>query len=86
MYNDIELNIAMPYEEQSTNWVEEHRDRFFNVHAESDNVEIISLQYTDDCYELADEHSEYIAILVSHYGQLLVWDQSWLYYLHLHRD
>ena len=42
MYNNIELNIAMPYEEQSTNWVEEHRDRFFKIHAESDNVDIIS--------------------------------------------
>ena len=28
MYNDIKLSIAMPYEEQSTNWVEEHRERF----------------------------------------------------------
>ena len=56
MYNDIELNIAMPYEEQSTNWVEEHRDRFFTVHADSDHVELISNQYTEDCYELADEH------------------------------
>ena len=55
MYNDIELNIAMPYEEQSTNWVEEHRDRFFRLHADSDNVEIISHHYTDDCYEHADE-------------------------------
>lgn len=56
MYNDIELNIAMPYEEQSTNWVEEHRDRFFKLHAESDNVEIVSHHYTDKCYDLADEH------------------------------
>ena len=56
MYNDIELNIAMPYEEQSTNWVEEHRDRFFKLHADSDNVEIISHHYTDKCYDLADEH------------------------------
>ena len=56
MYNDIELNIAMPYEEQSTNWVEEHRDRFFAVHADSDHVELISNQYTEDCYELADEY------------------------------
>ena len=32
MYNDVELNIAMPYEEQSTNWVEEHRERFFRIH------------------------------------------------------
>lgn len=56
MYNDIELNIAMPYEEQSTNWVEEHRDRFFRLHADSDNVEIISHHYTDNCYNLADEY------------------------------
>ena len=56
MYNDVELNIAMPYEEQSTNWVEEHRERFFRIHAESDHVEIISHNYTDDCYGLADEH------------------------------
>ena len=56
MYNDIELNIAMPYEEQPTNWVEEHRDCFSKIHAESDNVDIISHQYTDNCYELAYEH------------------------------
>ncbi len=46
----------MPCEEQATNWVEEHRDRFFSLHAASDLVDIISYQYTDDCYDLADEH------------------------------
>lgn len=56
MYNDIELNIAMPYEEQSTNWVEEHRERFFSLHTASDRIDIVSYQYTDDCYDLADEH------------------------------
>lgn len=55
IYNDIELNIAMPYEEQSTNWVEEHRERFFSLHNASDRVEIISNQYTDDCYDRANE-------------------------------
>ncbi|HQM02906.1 MAG TPA: DUF1273 domain-containing protein, partial [Ruminococcus flavefaciens] len=29
---------------------------FFAVHADSDHVELISNQYTEDCYELADEH------------------------------
>ncbi len=56
MYNDIELNIAMPYEEQSTNWVEEYRERLFAIHAASDRVEIISNRYSEDCYDLADEH------------------------------
>lgn len=56
IYNDLYLNIAMPYKEQSTNWVEEHRDRFFAIHADSDYVEIISNRYTKNCYGLADEH------------------------------
>lgn len=56
MYNDIELNIAMPYEEQATNWVEEIRERFFRLHAEADHVELISNHYTDDCYDIADEY------------------------------
>ena len=45
----------MPYEEQSTNWTEEHRDRFFTVHKESDHVKLISHKYTDNCYDIADE-------------------------------
>ena len=56
MYNDIELHIAMPYEEQSTNWVEEFRDRFFALHARADSVEIISDWYDEKCYNRADEH------------------------------
>ena len=56
MYNDIKLHIAMPYEEQSTNWVEEFRDRFFELHARADSVEIVSDQYDEKCYNWADEH------------------------------
>lgn len=56
MYNDIALNIAMPYEEQSTNWVEEHRNRFFRTHAEADRVKIVSNRYSIECYNLADEY------------------------------
>lgn len=56
MYNDIELHIAMPYEEQATNRVEEIRERFFRLHTETDHVELISNHYTDDCYDIADEY------------------------------
>lgn len=56
MYNDIELHIAMPYEEQSTNWVEEFRDRFFDLHARADSVKIVSEQYDEECYNRADEY------------------------------
>lgn len=45
----------MSYEEQATNWVDEHRERFFNLHAESDHVETVSNYYSDDCYDIADE-------------------------------
>lgn len=56
LYNEIKLNIAMPYEEQSTNWVEEYRKRFFSVQAKSNHVEIVSYQYSDDFYDRADEY------------------------------
>lgn len=56
MYNDIELYIVMPYEEQSVNWPEAFRDRYFNVHEASDNVITINYGYCDGCYDEADEY------------------------------
>lgn len=55
MYNDIKLNIVMPYEEQASNWCEEHRDRYFNVHAGADSVIMADKQYCSDCYAKADD-------------------------------
>lgn len=55
IHNDIGLHIAMPYEEQSTNWAEELRDRFFAVHARAESVQIVSARYDEDCYRRADE-------------------------------
>ena len=56
MYNDIELNITIPYENQCVNWYEEHRDRYYNAHFQSDNVYMISTQYSEDCYDKADRY------------------------------
>lgn len=56
MYNDIVLNIAMPYEEQPVEWTEEQRERFFSAHISADNVVMISNYYTSNCYDLADIH------------------------------
>lgn len=56
MYNDIDLHIAMPYEEQASSWIKERRERFFSIHAHADKVIIISNYYTDDCCDLADMH------------------------------
>lgn len=64
-YNNIELNVAMPYEEQSTNWAEDIRERFFHIHEQADNVHIISNYYTKECYKYADEY-------MIHYSGLLL--------------
>lgn len=55
MYNDITLNVAMPYEEQSTKWSEDIRNRFFHIHEYADRVCIVSNHYTPICYECTDK-------------------------------
>lgn len=52
--NLIELHIVIPYEEQTTNWPEEFRDRYFAVHAQADSVELAATQFCEDCYTKAD--------------------------------
>ena len=53
--NPIMLNLFTPYEEQSVEWVESHRVRFFNVHALSDESILVNTQYTSDSYQEANE-------------------------------
>lgn len=55
LYNSITLNIIMPYENQAANWCEEHRERFFKLHAKADSVVMLDTQYYSDIYEIADE-------------------------------
>lgn len=55
LYNNVTLNIVMPYENQVANWCEEHRDRFFKIHANADSVVMADTQYYSDIYEVADE-------------------------------
>lgn len=55
MYNDIKLNIVMPFEEQAVNWTEEQRDRYFNLHNLSDTVVMSGTHYSDDCYKKTNE-------------------------------
>ena len=79
IYNDIELHISMPYEEQATNWVEEFRERFFDIHAQADSSKIISHQFIPECYDMADEymikHSDLLLVVGTHpyrmYGEIL---------------
>lgn len=53
---DITLNIAIPYEEQSTNWVEEFRDRYYQIQLLADSVTLVNTQYASECYQEADEY------------------------------
>ena len=54
--NPITVHIAVPYEEQSTNWTEEIRDRYFAVHEQADEVTMVGKHFTVDCYETADRY------------------------------
>ena len=50
MYNNIELHIVVPHEEQSINWNEEYRDRYYNAHICADDVYTISTRCHKNCY------------------------------------
>lgn len=54
-YNNIRLHIVIPFEEQTTDWGENLRDRYFAIHEKADTVVMASNQYTPNCYNLADE-------------------------------
>ena len=34
----IRLNVAVPYENQAMRWTDEWRERYYNIHAQSDSV------------------------------------------------
>lgn len=55
-FNPIRLHIFTPYEEQTTNWSEDLRDRYFSVHAKADDVRLLQSQFSEDCYERAAKH------------------------------
>lgn len=50
----VSLHIVVPYEEQTTNWTEEQRNRYYHIHAQADSVSLINTQYHPACYQEAD--------------------------------
>lgn len=54
-YNNIELNIVMPYENQSKDWYEDQRDGYFIIHNLADDVYMLEKQYYEGCYNDTDE-------------------------------
>lgn len=53
-FNKITVHIVIPYEEQTTEWSEDLRDRYFAVCEAADSVEIAATRYTTDSMELAE--------------------------------
>ena len=53
--NKIELHIMTPYEEQTTDWPEELRNRYFSIHEKADSVTLVNTHYYPFCYQEADE-------------------------------
>ena len=56
LYNDIRLHIAVPYEEQTTEWSEEKRDRYFKVHELADSIKLMNTHYHPDCFYEAEKY------------------------------
>ncbi|MDE6087328.1 MAG: DUF1273 domain-containing protein [Oscillospiraceae bacterium] len=53
--NEVKLHIMTPYEEQTTDWPEELRNRYFDIHAKADSVTLAHTQYDSFCYQDTDE-------------------------------
>ena len=53
--NQIELHIMTPYEEQTTDWTEELRNRYFAIHEKADSVTLANTKYDPFCYFDTDE-------------------------------
>ena len=69
-YDDIKLHIVIPYENQPLKWIEENRDRYYNIHALSDDVHMICTGYYDGCYNDADEY------MIDRSGLLLIYGEA----------
>ena len=55
LYNDIDLNIVVPFEEQCRDWCEENRDRYYAIHEKADSVVFACREFEEECYDIAAE-------------------------------
>jgi len=52
--NPPRLHAVMPHENQPHRWSESVQERFYSIHEAADSVTMLRTQYTDDCYQEAD--------------------------------
>ena len=50
-----QLHIVSPYEEQSSEWSNDVRERYYNIHAQAETVKFISRRFHPDCYHICDK-------------------------------
>ncbi|MBQ8296479.1 MAG: DUF1273 family protein [Ruminococcus sp.] len=55
LYNYISLHIVIPFEEQCRDWSEDLRNRYYAVHEKANSVTFAEKQYSEYCYNTADE-------------------------------
>lgn len=53
--NEIALHIMIPYEEQTTHWTEDLRNRYFTIHEKADSVNLVNTKYYPFCYQDTDK-------------------------------
>jgi len=49
------LHVIVPYEEQAKKWHKEVRERYYDVHEAADSVTVVATQYSEDCYQVANQ-------------------------------
>lgn len=49
-----ELECIIPYENQSSKWFSQLRDRYYQIHEKSNSVRFLSKHYTDSCIKASE--------------------------------
>lgn len=68
-YNDISLQLIIPYENQAESWCEENRNRYYAIHEKSDAVIMLSTSYYPECYNNANEFMKNKSNLVLYFNE-----------------
>ncbi len=55
-YPHIRLHCVLPCETQAAHWPEAWRERYYNVLAEADDIQLLQAKYTPGCHQAATRH------------------------------
>lgn len=76
VYPNISLTCVCPYEEQSTYWSENHRERYFTIHQLCSKLIMLNKHYEIDCFQKLDnyllEHCDTVITIQGYENSALV--------------